>query len=105
MVFTMIGECVQSRTGASAVCGSRWNMLWPAPSTGNDLPRCPFRGDEIVQRKAKVSLEEEKDIDEVFELIPAGGGSTTKSVDNGRSHDEGKGEGDNQNWCGGKPFK
>jgi len=100
MEFTMIGECIQSRAGAPAVCGSRWNVLWPAPSTGDDLPRCPFRGDEVVQRKDEVSLEEEKDIDKVFELIPARGGSATKSVDDGRSHDGGREEGDSQNCWG-----
>ena len=93
MFITMIGECIQRRAGAPAVPLGWWSVFWPTPSVGSDLSRCLPGRDEVVQRKAKVRLEDEEDLDKVFELIPTGGGTATKSVDDGGSHDEGSGRG------------
>ena len=55
----MIGECVQRRAGAPAVLVGWWDILWPAPPAGGDLSRRLPGGDEVEQREAKVSLEDE----------------------------------------------
>ena len=85
----MIGECVQRRTGAPAVRISRWDILWPTPSTYSDLSRRFFRGDKVVQHKTEVSLEDEEDLDDVDELAPAGGGGAAEPVDYYGGHDGG----------------
>ena len=86
----MISEGVQRRARAPTVFVSRWDVLWPAPPAGGDLPWRLLGSDDVVQHKAKVSLEDEEDLDEVSEFRPAGGGSTTKSVDDCRGHDGGR---------------
>jgi len=73
MDITMIGECVQRWAGASTVLVSCRYVLWPASSADCDLSRCLLGGDEVVEDKAKVGLEDEEDFDKVGELLPAGG--------------------------------
>lgn len=91
MFITMIGECVQGRAGAPAVFIGWRDVLWPTPSTGSDLPWCLPGSDEVVQHKSKVRLEDEEDLDHVFEFAPTGRGSAAESIYNGGSHGEGRG--------------
>lgn len=104
MVLTMIGECVQGRAGAPASSVSRGNVLWPAPSASSDLSWCLAGSDEVVQHKTKVRLEEEEDLDHVFELTPTGRGSTTEPIDDGGSHGEGRGRRGFESGCSGRLF-
>lgn len=90
MEITMISECVQRRAGAPTVFVSGWNVLWPAPPTDGDLSRRPLGGDEVVEHKTEVGLKDEEDLDKVNEPRPAGGGSTTKSVNDCRGHGGGE---------------
>lgn len=90
MFITMIGECVQSRAGAPAVLVGRRDVLWPAPSTDGDLPRCLPGGDEVVEHQAEVGLIHEEELHYMLKLRPTGRGSTTESVENSGSHGGGK---------------
>jgi len=92
MDITVIRERVQRRAGAPTVVVGGWNVLWPAASTDGDLSGRLLRGDKVVQHKAEVCLEDEEDLDEVRELPPAGGGSTTESVGDCRGHRGGRRE-------------
>ena len=93
MNITMIGERVQRRAGATTVTVGGWGVLWPGPPAGGDFPGGLLGGDKVVQHKTEVGLEHEEDLDEVSELPPAGGGSTTESVDYCRGHGGGEEEG------------
>ena len=94
----MIGERVQCRAGAPAVLVGWWNVLWPTPPADGDLSRRSLGGDKVVERKTKVGLEEEEDLDEVGDVRPASGGGATESVDDCRGH--GEGEERKSRWIG-----
>lgn len=88
--FTMISECVQCRARAPTVLVCRWSVLWPATSADGDFSRRLLWCDKVVQHKTKVGLEDEEDLDEVRELLPARGGSTAEPVGYCRGHDGGE---------------
>jgi hypothetical protein len=93
MFITMISECVQSWARAPASRVGWRDVLWPTPPTCGNLSWCLPRCDEVVQYKTKVGLKEEEDLDYVFELIPTSGGCAAESIDDGGSHDGGRGRG------------
>jgi len=86
----MVGERVQRWAGAPTVLVGWWNVLWPTPPADGDFSGRSLGGDKVVERKAKVGLKDEEDLDEVSEFHPASGGSATESVDNSRGHDGGR---------------
>ena len=90
MDITVIGKRVQRWAGAPAVFVGRWGVLWPAPSAYGDLSWRLLGGDEVVQHKTKVGLEDEEDLDEMGEARPASGGGPTESVDYCRGHGGGE---------------